>query len=189
VRAGAGRERVLTDQGPGNRAFALCGYDTFQPATRGLTSAKARILTRHVSLRHTASTAQSGSSLKPVRPAIERAIVVSGGGAMARPRMRVCAEPGCPEVQLTPRCTAHTREVEQARGSRQARGYGAEHDRLRRSWARRVNTGLVRCARCDTYISPAESWALDHTDDRTGYLGPSHATCNNRAGGIAAHQT
>jgi hypothetical protein len=47
----------------------------------------------------------------------------------------------------------------------------------------------VKCARCQRLILPGQEWVLDHTDDRKGYLGPSHATCNNRAGGLAAHQT
>jgi hypothetical protein len=36
-------------------------------------------------------------------------------------------------------------------------------------------------------ILPGTEWALDHTDDRTGYLGPSHKRCNDSAGGKAAH--
>jgi hypothetical protein len=51
-----------------------------------------------------------------------------------------------------------------------------------------VLAGDVLCARCGLLILPAESWALDHTDDRSGYLGPSHTLCNNRAGGRAAHR-
>ena len=46
------------------------------------------------------------------------------------PRMRVCSEPGCPEIQTTPRCPDHTREVDRARGTRQQRGYDAEHPRI-----------------------------------------------------------
>jgi hypothetical protein len=55
-----------------------------------------------------------------------------------------------------------------------ARGYGAEHERLRRSWARTVAIGIVACARCGQLISPGEPWDLGHDDyDRTVYTGPS----------------
>jgi len=73
------------------------------------------------------------------------------------------------------------------RGSRQARGYDAVHDALREQWRPKVETGRVRCARCGELIPADQAWALDHTDDRTGYLGPSHTTCNAAAGGRAAH--
>lgn len=110
------------------------------------------------------------------------------------PAMRVCscttclAHPGsCPELVAKGRCPACAQQAEVRRGSRQQRGYGAQHERIRRQWAPKVATGTVTCARGDHLIDPAKPWALDHTDDRTGYLGPSCATCNNRAGGKAAH--
>jgi len=92
--------------------------------------------------------------------------------------MRVCAEAGCPELTKGTRCPTHTRTRDKARGTRQERGYDAAHVRLRASWARKVATGQVDCARCHKRISPLEPWHLDHTDDRSGYLGPSHEACN-----------
>ena len=35
---------------------------------------------------------------------------------------------------------------------------------------------------CNEPIHAAEDWHLDHTDNREGYLGVSHATCNLRDG-------
>jgi hypothetical protein len=102
-------------------------------------------------------------------------------------RLKVCAEPRCPELTDQRRCPAHTHEVDRARGSRQQRGYDSRHDRLRKQWQRKVETGLITCARCQLLIHLGQAWALDHTDDRAGYLGPSHQACNNSAGGRAAH--
>lgn len=100
--------------------------------------------------------------------------------------MRVCAEPGCPELSDKPRCPAHRRQAEQARGTRQQRGYDRRHERHRAAWAPKVATGTVQCARCGKTINPGQAWHDDHTDDRSGYLGPSHANCNDSAGGKAA---
>lgn len=103
--------------------------------------------------------------------------------------MRVCSTPGCPTlIPTSGRCPVHARAHDQARGSRQSRGYDAKHDRLRREWAPLVADGTIQCARCDRYINTGEPWALDHNDDRTSYLGPSHTRCNNSAGGKAAHR-
>jgi len=44
---------------------------------------------------------------------------------------------------------------------------------------------LRPCPHCAELIQPGQPWHLDHRDDRSGYLGPSHATCNLRA---AAHK-
>lgn len=61
------------------------------------------------------------------------------------------------------------------------RGYGSDHQRLRKQWARIVEAGEAHCARCGRAIQPGTPWALDHRDDRQGYLGPSHQRCNQAA--------
>jgi hypothetical protein len=59
------------------------------------------------------------------------------------------------------------------------RGYGIEHKRRRRRWAREVAAGLVHCARCGGFIYPDEPWDLGHVDgDRSRYSGPEHRACN-----------
>lgn len=97
--------------------------------------------------------------------------------------MKVCIEPGCPTLTTGRRCPTHTATTDHARGSRQARGYGREHTELRAKWAPLVATGMVQCTRCNLLIKAEDQWHLDHTDDRTGYRGPSHAHCNTSAGG------
>lgn len=102
--------------------------------------------------------------------------------------MKVCREPGCPQLVTGTRCPEHARAVEARRGSRQARGYDAEHDRLRAEWVPRVAAGNVRCARCHRLITPGSAWDLGHVDgDRRRYQGPEHADCNRSAGGRSAH--
>jgi len=66
--------------------------------------------------------------------------------------------------------------------SRHARGYSDAHVARRRQLEPLVASGQVACCRCDQPIQPGQPWHLDHTDDRRGYLGPAHATCNLRAG-------
>ena len=108
--------------------------------------------------------------------------------------MRVCAEPGCPELQPESRCPAHRREREQRRGSRQQRGYGPKHQALRTRWLPRVASGKVMCWSCGTRISPLHEWHLGHCeDDRSVTHGPEHPLCNERHKGQACphptHQT
>jgi hypothetical protein len=101
--------------------------------------------------------------------------------------LRPCTVVGCPElVDHGGKCATHRAEAEAARPSRQARGYGRDHDRERRRWVGRIRRGGVTCARCGQPIAPDDDWHLDHRDDRAGYLGPSHARCNLSAGGKAA---
>ena len=102
--------------------------------------------------------------------------------------LKVCSKPGCPELvpHDVSRCHEHERAADRARGSRQARGYDREHDRLRRRYERRGVVGMT-CPRCGQPILPGQPWDLGHTDDRTGWTGPEHARCNRSAGGRAAH--
>lgn len=63
-----------------------------------------------------------------------------------------------------------------------SRGYGVAHKKERERWRPIVQAGEALCARCDEPIDPEEDWHLDHTQDRTGYIGVSHADCNIKAG-------
>jgi hypothetical protein len=64
------------------------------------------------------------------------------------------------------------------KASTTARGYGIEHKRLRDKWRKVVEAGEATCSRCGRWIAPGSSWHLDHSDDRSGYIGASHARCN-----------
>jgi hypothetical protein len=106
--------------------------------------------------------------------------------------MRVCATSGCPALTTQRRCEPCQTRYEQARGTRQARGYDAAHDRQRKRWEPQVLAGLVDChaTRCLApvrRILPGEPWDLGHTPDRKGWTGPEHARCNRSAGGRAGH--
>lgn len=107
-------------------------------------------------------------------------------------RLRVCAEPGCPELGTTPRCPTHTREREHARGTRQQRGYDAAYDRARRSWQRRLDRGehvdchAPVCLMPSRWLLPGQPFDLGH-DDQRRIRGPEHPICNRSAGGKAAH--
>jgi hypothetical protein len=67
-------------------------------------------------------------------------------------------------------------------GSTTSRGYGDSHQQRRKRLAPLVAAGLAICVRCRQAIEPGIAWALDHRDDRRGYLGPAHARCNAQAG-------
>ena len=98
--------------------------------------------------------------------------------------MKVCAEPGCPELSNTTRCPTHTRAKDKARGTRQERGYGATHDRLRAAYQRRMDAGEhFTCWRCPRPVDPT-NWRLGHDDlDRSKYRGPECTPCNQATSG------
>jgi hypothetical protein len=56
--------------------------------------------------------------------------------------------------------------------------YGRHHKALRKRLEPKVAAGMVRCARCGRPIIPGTPWDLDHSDDRLGYRGASHAAYN-----------
>jgi hypothetical protein len=67
-----------------------------------------------------------------------------------------------------------------------ARGYGTQHQTLRKTWAPLVEQGAVTCPRCARPITPGQAWDLGHHDtDRTRYTGPEHQRCNRAAGADA----
>lgn len=105
--------------------------------------------------------------------------------------MRVCSTPNCATLIPKPgKCKAHRKESEEARGSREERGYTLAHILMRKRLAPIVAEGTTLCARCRQPIRAGQAWHLDHDDDdRTRYIGPSHARCNLSAGGIASHRT
>jgi hypothetical protein len=63
-----------------------------------------------------------------------------------------------------------------------SRGYGNEHQRLRKRWAAIVAAGMVRCWRCGQSILPGSRWELGHSEDRTRWMGPECFECNRGAG-------
>lgn len=64
-------------------------------------------------------------------------------------------------------------------------GYGAEHQRLRAAWQKRIDDGEdVRCWRNGEPILPGMDWDLGHDDnDRTKYNGPECVKCNRATKG------
>jgi hypothetical protein len=60
------------------------------------------------------------------------------------------------------------------------RGYGVEHQKLRKKIQKQMDGGKVfLCWRDGKPINPGEPWDLGHDDnDRTKYMGPEHQRCN-----------
>lgn len=100
--------------------------------------------------------------------------------------LKVCAEPGCPELTAKTRCHAHERARDLARGTRQERGYDALHDVMRANYQRAMRAGQTfKCWRCGGDINP-DAWHLGHDDhDRTQYRGPECPACNLATAGRA----
>jgi hypothetical protein len=100
-----------------------------------------------------------------------------------------CAVHTCPNLRP---CAEHQRQAEQARGTRQQRGYDRRHERLRATWQPMVEAGLVdchalTCLMTERRIPIGAAWDLGHTRDRKTWTGPEHERCNRAEGGRAAH--
>jgi hypothetical protein len=74
-------------------------------------------------------------------------------------------------------------------GATTRRGYGGDHQRERRRWKVVVERGDgPACTRCGFPVLAHQAWHLDHSEDRTEWLGVAHRLCNLRAGGRKAHR-
>ncbi len=97
---------------------------------------------------------------------------------------RNCPEPGCPVLVDSGRCAAHRRSKDAVRGRRQARGYDAAYDALRRSYQARMDAGEVfECWRCAELGKPHRidptSWHLGHAIGDPGTIrGPQCPASN-----------
>lgn len=96
--------------------------------------------------------------------------------------MKVCLEPGCPNIQPEPRCATHRSQREQQRGTRQQRGYDRDYDRRRAADLALLAGGTVlTCWRCGHTVLPHD-YSLGHCDDdRTVIHGPEHLVACNLA--------
>jgi hypothetical protein len=73
------------------------------------------------------------------------------------------------------------------KASSTARGYGQAHRTARRK-AIATYKPTDPCVRCGVPLGDdSTSLHLDHNDDRTGYLGLAHGTCNSSAGAASGH--
>ena len=102
-----------------------------------------------------------------------------------RAAYRACSQVGCGALVPagTGACALCKAAIEAARPSPAERGYGADHRKLRARVARQVARGTVLCARCGLVIEPGTPWDLGHTDNRQGWSGAEHASCNRADGG------
>lgn len=95
-------------------------------------------------------------------------------------KLKVCAEPGCPDLTTNVRCTAHTVD----RGTTTERGLGWDHQK-RRAKLMQFAIGTI-CELCGELILPGQKLHLDHSTPRAhgGQHGDRivHGECNDRAG-------
>jgi hypothetical protein len=86
---------------------------------------------------------------------------------------------GCGQtVRGKSRCWDCERAHERQRGTRQQRGYTAEHDALRAQLVAALDP-WAPCPRCQQPLGPdAARLDLMHNEDRTGWLGLGHRRCN-----------
>ncbi|KNX39495.1 hypothetical protein VV01_14565 [Luteipulveratus halotolerans] len=79
------------------------------------------------------------------------------------------------------RCPTHERQRDQARGTPAERGYGSDHRRTR---AQLLPQAIGQpCHFCGEPMNEGQPLALDHTEDRSGYRGMAHLSCNAADGG------
>jgi hypothetical protein len=100
---------------------------------------------------------------------------------------RACLDCG-QMVRGKSRCVDCQRAHDRARGTRQQRGYTAEHDQLRAHLVAALDP-WAPCPRCGHALGPnAALLDLMHNDDRTAWLGLGHRRCNRDVSPVSADQ-
>lgn len=99
--------------------------------------------------------------------------------------LRPCAEPGCPTLTDKRRCPLHRRQLEQARGTRQQRGYDRDYDQLHdqvleeEPWCRWCGDPSTTV----DHIVPLVEGGTNERDNLCGACGP----CQYGHGGRLSH--
>ena len=95
--------------------------------------------------------------------------------------LRVCSRPGCPNLTPSGRCGTHRHEADQARGSRQQRGYGPAHiNRFRPGVLRRdplcvcVDQAHNHGPLCLAPSTVADHWPLSRREQVDAGLDPNN---------------
>jgi len=94
---------------------------------------------------------------------------------------RPCIVGGCPRIATSgARCVAHERQRDRARGTRQARGYGADHQRAR---AELATTLPAPCWYCGVQVAIGQRWVAAHVvdGDASSPRVVAHPRCNEQA--------
>lgn len=81
-----------------------------------------------------------------------------------------------------PGCQPAATKASNARRNTTARGYGSQHQQLRKQLLEQFQPGQP-CARCGQPITSKDDADLGHTDGQHAYRGLEHAACNRAAGG------
>lgn len=76
-----------------------------------------------------------------------------------------------------PACQATATAARNARTSTTGRGYGSQHQRIREQLLEQFTEGDP-CAICGRPMVGKRGLDLAHNEDRSGYRGLSHASCN-----------
>jgi hypothetical protein len=77
-------------------------------------------------------------------------------------------------------------QVMPSRGTTNQRGYTHQHRALRAAMLPRAYG--TPCVRCGEAMLNGQLLDLDHNDNRDGYRGFAHSSCNRRAGGEQAQR-
>lgn len=84
--------------------------------------------------------------------------------------LRVCSQPGCPELCAAGRCDSHRREADRVRGTAVERGYGTAHRVFRRAVLRRDPICVM--PNCWRPSEHADHWPMSLRELRDAGLNP-----------------